>query len=65
VGAFEGHDVGMVDEPVDHGGGHDVIAEDVAPSARTVCCWRRSGWPVRSGRNKLEEQVGRFGFEGV
>jgi hypothetical protein len=37
--AFEGHDVGMVDEPVDHGGGNDVLAEDFGPSAGTVCCW--------------------------
>ena len=31
--AFEGDDFGVVDEPVDHGGGHDVVAEDLAPPA--------------------------------
>jgi len=30
--AFEGEDLGVVDEPVDHGGGDDVVAEDLAPA---------------------------------
>ena len=30
--AFEGEDVGVVDESVDHGGGDDVVAEDLAPA---------------------------------
>jgi hypothetical protein len=29
--AFEGEDLGVVDESVDHGGGADVVAEDFAP----------------------------------
>jgi hypothetical protein len=29
--AFEGDDLGVVDEPVDHGGGGDLVAEDLAP----------------------------------
>ncbi len=32
AGAFEGEDVGVVDDPVDHGGGDGLIAEDVAPA---------------------------------
>ena len=35
---FEGDDFGVVDEPVDHGG-DDVVCEDFAPAAETVCCW--------------------------
>src|SRR3954454_14285316 len=31
--AFEGDDLGVVDEPVDHGGGNDLVAEDLAPAA--------------------------------
>ena len=31
--AFEGDDFGVVDEAVDHGGGDDVVAEDLAPAA--------------------------------
>ena len=37
--AFEAEDLGVVDEPVDHRGGDDVVAEDLAPGARTACCW--------------------------
>lgn len=31
--AVEGGDVGVVDEPVDGGGGDDVVAEGLAPGA--------------------------------
>ena len=31
--AAEGDDFGVVDEPVDHGGDDDVVAEDLAPAA--------------------------------
>jgi hypothetical protein len=31
--AFEGDDVGVVDEPVDHCGGGYFVAEDLAPAA--------------------------------
>ncbi len=30
--AFEGDDLGVVDEAVDHGCGDDVVAEDLAPA---------------------------------
>jgi hypothetical protein len=29
--AFQGEDLGVVDEPVDHGDGDDLVAEDLAP----------------------------------
>ena len=32
--AFEGDDFGVVDEPVDHGGGDHVVAEHFAPPAK-------------------------------
>ncbi len=32
--AFEGDDLGVVDEPVDHRGGDDVVSEDLAPANR-------------------------------
>ena len=32
AGAFEGEDVGVVDDPVDHRGGHGLVAEHAAPS---------------------------------
>jgi len=31
--SFDGDDVGVVDEAVDHGGGDGVVAEDVAPAS--------------------------------
>lgn len=31
--SFHGEDLGVVDEAVDHGGGYDVVAEDLAPAA--------------------------------
>ena len=31
--AIEGEDLGVVDEPVDHGGGDDIVAEDLDPGA--------------------------------
>ena len=30
--AFEVEDLGVVDEPIDHRGGNDVVAEDLAPA---------------------------------
>ena len=30
--AFEGDDFGVVDEPVDHRGGYDVVSEDLSPA---------------------------------
>jgi len=32
--AFEADDLGMVDQPVDHRGSDDVVAEDLAPPNR-------------------------------
>ena len=32
--AFEGEDVGVVNEPVDHRGGGDLVAEDLAPGEK-------------------------------
>ena len=33
AGAFEGEDVGVVDDAVDHGCGDDVVTEDLTPAA--------------------------------
>jgi hypothetical protein len=53
-----------VDEPVDHGCGDHVVAEDFAPAAeRLVGCDDQAG-PLVSGGNQLEEQVGGLGLEG-
>ena len=69
-----GDHFGVVDEPVDHGGGDDIVAEDLAPAAeRFVACddhatrvrsgWTRAGrtgWPlrVRTGCSRLRRRPG-------
>jgi site-specific DNA recombinase len=59
-----GDDFGVVDEPVDHGSGDDLVAEDFAPAAeRLVGGDDQAGAFIAAG-DELEEQVGCFGFEG-
>jgi len=61
--ALEGHDFGVVDEPVDHGCGDDVVAEDFAPPAeRFVGRHDEAGSFVAVG-HQLEEQVRGLGLE--
>ena len=62
--AFEGDDFGVVDEPVDHGGGDDVVAEDFAPAAEGLVAGDDQAGAFVAGGDELEEQVGGFGFEG-
>ena len=62
--AFEGDDVGVVDQAVDHRGGHDVVAEDFAPAAEGLVGGDDQRGPFVAAGDELEEQVGRFGFEG-
>jgi catechol 2,3-dioxygenase-like lactoylglutathione lyase family enzyme len=38
--AFDGEDLGVVDEPVDHGRGDDVVAEDLAPGREGLVAGR-------------------------
>jgi hypothetical protein len=54
----------VVDEPVDHGCGNNLVAEDLTPAAeRLVGGDDQAGTFVAAG-DELEEQVGCFGFEG-
>ncbi len=62
--AFEGDDVGVVDESVDHGGGNDVVAEHLAPSAEGLVAGDDETGSFVAAGDELEEQVGRFGLEG-
>ena len=62
--AFEGDDLGVVDEPVDHGGGDDVVAEDLAPAAERLVAGDDEAGSLVAGGDELEEQVGGFGLEG-
>ena len=62
--AFEGDDFGVVDEPVDHGGGDDVVAEHFAPAAEGLVAGDDQRGSFVAGGDELEEQVRGFGFEG-
>ncbi len=54
----------MVDEPVDHGGGDDVVAEDLAPPAEGFVGGDDQAGAFVAAGDELEEQVGGLGFEG-
>ena len=53
----------MVDEAVDHGGSDDVVAEDFTPSTEGLVRRDDQAGAFVAGRDQLEEQIGRFGFE--
>ena len=61
--AFEGDDVGVVDEAVDHRGGDDVVTEYFAPTAEGFVGRDDQARAFVAGGDELEEQVRRFGFE--
>ncbi len=62
--AFEGDDVGVVDEPVHPGGSDDVVAEDLTPPAEAFVAGHDQGGAFIPGGDELEEEVRGFGFEG-
>src|SRR5215472_16389340 len=61
--AFEGDDVGVVDEAVDHGGGDGVVAEDFAPAAELLVAGDDQRCAFVAGADELEEQVRCLVFE--
>ena len=58
-----GDDFGVVYEAVDHGRGHDVVAEHFAPAAEGFVGGDDQAGPFVAAGDQLEEQVGGFGFE--
>ena len=54
----------MMDEPVDHRGGDDVVAEDLSPPAERLVAGHDQAGSLVAGRDQLEEQVGGLGLEG-
>ena len=62
--AGEGEDLGVVDEAVDHRGGDDLVAEDLAPAAEWPVGGDDQAGSLVAGAEELEEQVGRLGLEG-
>src|SRR5258705_3107758 len=61
--AVGGVGLGVVCEPVDHRGGDDVVAEDLAPAAEGFVAGDDEAGSFVAGGDELEEYVGRFGFE--
>jgi hypothetical protein len=53
----------VVNEAVDHNGGHDVVAEDFAPAAERFVRGDDQAGAFVAGGDELEEEVGRFGLE--
>jgi hypothetical protein len=62
--ALEADDLGVVDQPVDHGRGDHVVAEDLAPAAEWLVRGHDQRGAFVAGRDQLEEQVGRLRLEG-
>jgi hypothetical protein len=62
--AAEGDDFGVVDEPVDHGGGDDLVAEDFSPAAEWLVGGDDQAGAFVAAGDELEEQVGCLGFGG-
>ena len=56
-------DFGVVDESVDHGGGDNFVAEDLAPAAEGLVAGDDETGSFVAAGDELEEQVGRFGLE--
>ena len=57
-GAFEGDDVGVVDDAVDHRGGYDLVAEYAGPGAEGQVAGEDQGGVLVPGGDELEEEVG-------
>ncbi len=61
--AFEGDDLGVVDEPVDHGGGDDLVPEHLAPPSEGLVAGDDERGAFVAAAVELEEQVRRLGLE--
>jgi hypothetical protein len=62
--SFQRDHFGVVDEPVDHRCGDDVVAEHFAPAAEGFVAGDDERGAFVAAGDELEEQVRGFGFEG-
>jgi hypothetical protein len=62
--AFEGEDVGVVDDAVDHGCGDTLVSEDVSPAGEGQVAGQDQAGVFVAGADELEEQVRGVLFEG-
>ena len=63
AGAFEGQDIRVVDDAVDHRCGHGLVAEDAAPAAEGQVGGQDQGGVFVAAADELEEQVRGVGVE--
>ena len=61
--AFESEDFGVVNEAVDHCGGGDVVAEDLAPSAERLVAGDDQRGAFVAAADEHEHEVGGLGVE--
>ena len=61
--AFEREDFGVVDEPVDHRGGDDLVAEDLAPGRERLVGGDDHAGAFVAAADEHEHQVGGLGVE--
>jgi hypothetical protein len=62
--AFEPGDFGVLEEPVDHGSGDDLVAEGFAPAAEWLVAGDDQRGSLIAAGDELEQQVCCLGFEG-
>src|SRR5207248_7928920 len=62
--ALEAEDFGVVDEPVDHGGGDGLVAEDLAPGGEGLVAGDDQAGALVAAGDEREHQVGGLGVEG-
>jgi hypothetical protein len=62
--ALEGHDVGVVDEAIDEGGGDHRVAEDLAPGLEAAVAGDDDGPVLVAPGDQREEQVRGLALEG-
>jgi hypothetical protein len=55
----------VVDEPVDHRGGDDLVAEDLAPGGEGLVRGDEQTGPLAASGDEHEHQVGGLGVEGM
>lgn len=60
---FEGDDIGVMDDPVDHCRGDGGLTEDLSPSRKRQVRGENDRGLLVSGRDQLEEQVSGLGVE--
>jgi hypothetical protein len=62
---LEGEDLGVVNEAVDHRGGHDVVAEDLASDRERLVGGHHQGRVFIAAGDEREHQVGGLGSNGM